>query len=57
MTKDWLENIISQLPALALLQKMGYEYLTAQAALAKGGGKRSRIVPEEREVWMGKNSM
>ncbi|MBE9215778.1 hypothetical protein IQ247_24450 [Plectonema cf. radiosum LEGE 06105] len=32
---DWLENIISQLPALTLLQNMGYEYLTPQSALAK----------------------
>lgn len=41
---DWLENIISQLPALTLLQNMGYEYLTPQSALAKRGGKRSKIV-------------
>lgn len=47
MTNDWLENIISQLPALALLQNMGYEYLTPQSALAKRGGKRSKIVLEE----------
>ncbi|WP_414528818.1 type I restriction endonuclease subunit R [Nodularia chucula] len=44
---DWLENIISQLPALTLLQNMGYEYLTPQEALAKRGGKRSKIVLEE----------
>ncbi|MEH2377839.1 MAG: hypothetical protein V7K27_02890 [Nostoc sp.] len=44
---DWLENIISQLPALTLLQNMGYEYLTPKEALAKRGGKRSRIVLEE----------
>ncbi|BBD70569.1 MULTISPECIES: hypothetical protein [Nostoc] len=44
---DWLENIISQLPALTLLQNMGYEYLTPQSALAKRGGKRSKIVLEE----------
>lgn len=47
MTNDWLENIISQLPALALLQNMGYEYLTPKEALAKGVGKRSLIVLEE----------
>jgi len=44
---DWLENIISQLPAIALLQNIGYEYLTPQEALAKRGGKRSRIVLEK----------
>ncbi len=41
---DWLEDIISLLPAITLLQNMGYEYLTPQEALAKRGGKRSRIV-------------
>ncbi len=44
---DWLEDIISLLPAITLLQNMGYEYLTPQEALAKRGGKRSRIVLEE----------
>jgi hypothetical protein len=39
MTNDCLENIISQLPALALLQKMGYEYLTPQAAKRQTWGK------------------
>lgn len=44
---DWLEDIISLLPAITLLQNMGYEYLTPKEALAKRGGKRSRIVLEE----------
>ncbi len=44
---DWLEKIISQLPAIALLQKMGYEYLTPAEGLAKRGGKRSKIVLEQ----------
>ncbi|MBR8829211.1 MAG: type I restriction endonuclease subunit R [Gomphosphaeria aponina SAG 52.96 = DSM 107014] len=47
MTNQWLESIISQIPAIALLQNMGYEYLTPQEALAKRGGKPSRIVLEE----------
>lgn len=44
---DWLEDIISLLPAITLLQNLGYEYLTPKEALAKRGGKRSRIVLEE----------
>ena len=44
---DWLENIISQIPAITLLQNMGYEYLTPKAALAKREGKRSQIVLTE----------
>ena len=43
---DWLEDIASLLPAVTLLQHMGYSYLTPQEALAARGGKRSRFVME-----------
>ena len=43
---DWLEDIASLLPALTLLQGMGYRYLTPEEALAARGGKRSRFVLE-----------
>jgi type I restriction enzyme, R subunit len=44
---DWLEDIASLLPALSLLQNMGYSYLAPDEALAKRGGKRSRFVLED----------
>lgn len=43
---DWRETISSQIPALALLQNMGYEYLTPQEALAHRNRKRAKIVLE-----------
>lgn len=44
---DWLEDIVSLLPALDVLQKLGYRYLTPEQALAKRGGKRSKIILED----------
>jgi type I restriction enzyme, R subunit len=44
---DWLEDIASLLPAVTLLQQIGYTYLTPGEALQKRGGKRSRVVLEE----------
>lgn len=44
---DWLEDISSLLPALTLLQQVGYEYLPPEIALKKRSGKRSRVVLEE----------
>lgn len=44
---DWLEDVSSLLPALSLLQQLGYEYLSPEVALKKRGGKRSRVVLEE----------
>src|SRR5690554_7775149 len=44
---DWLEDVSSLLPALTLLQGMGYEYLPPEVALKKRGGKRSRVVLED----------
>lgn len=43
---DWLETISSQIPALALLQSIGYTYLTPAEALAHRQNKRSKIVLE-----------
>jgi type I restriction enzyme, R subunit len=44
---DWLEDIASLLPAVTLLQQIGYTYLAPEEALQKRGGKRSRVVLEE----------
>ena len=43
---EFLEDIVSHLPALHLLQNLGYKYLTPAEALALRGGKRSRVVLE-----------
>ena len=41
---DWTEDISSLLPALTLLQHLGYSYLTPEEALKLRGGKRSKVV-------------
>ncbi|MDM8269170.1 type I restriction endonuclease subunit R [Barnesiella viscericola] len=41
------EDHISQLPALMLLEKLGYTYLTPDEALAMRGGKTSNVLLEE----------
>ena len=41
---EFLEDIVSHLPALHLLQHLGFQYLTPTEALATRGGKRSRVV-------------
>lgn len=41
---EFLEDLVSQLPALQLLQQVGYEYLTPTEALERRGSKRGRIV-------------
>ncbi len=41
---DLLEVISSQIPALALLQNMGYAYITPAEALAYRQGKRSKVI-------------
>lgn len=41
------ENDISQRPALELLQKLGYQYLSPDEALAMRGGKTSNVLLEE----------
>ena len=41
---EFLEDLVSHLPALQLLQQVGYRYLTPTEALDLRGGKRSRVV-------------
>ena len=41
------ENDISQKPALELLQKLGYKYLSPEEALVMRGGKTSNVLLEE----------
>jgi type I restriction enzyme, R subunit len=41
---DWLEDIASLLPAVTLLQQIGYTYLTPEEALQKRGDERSRVI-------------
>lgn len=43
---DYLEDMSSLIPALHLLQKLGYRYLPPSEALALRGGKTSRVVLE-----------
>lgn len=43
---EFLEDLVSHLPALQLLQQVGYRYLTPSEALDLRGGKRSRVVLE-----------
>ncbi|MAI62040.1 MAG: restriction endonuclease subunit R [Micavibrio sp. TMED27] len=44
---EYLEDLSSLLPALQLLQNLGYEYLTPSETVALRGGKRSGCVLEE----------
>ncbi|QDT91742.1 type I restriction endonuclease subunit R [Gimesia algae] len=41
---EFLEDLVSHLPALQLFQQVGYQYLTPTEALDLRGGKRSRVV-------------
>ncbi len=41
------EDLISQLPALELLQKLGYDYLSPDEAVAARGGRLSSVLLEE----------
>ncbi|GAB5444334.1 MAG: HsdR family type I site-specific deoxyribonuclease [Fuerstiella sp.] len=43
---EFLEDLVSHLPALQLLQQVGYQYLTPTEALDHRGGRRSRVVLE-----------
>ena len=43
---EFLEDLVSHLPALQLLQQVGYQYFTPSEALELRGGKRSRVVLE-----------
>lgn len=46
-TNEYLEDLSSLLPALQLLQNMGYSYLTPSEALALRGGRKSVCVLED----------
>ena len=41
------EDHISQIPALQLLQNVGYTYLTPEEALANRGGKTRNVIFDE----------
>ncbi|MHB0959284.1 MAG: type I restriction endonuclease subunit R [Pirellulaceae bacterium] len=43
---DFLEDLVSHLPALQLLQQVGYQYLTPTEALDLRSGRRSRVMLE-----------
>lgn len=43
---EFLEDLVSQLPALHLLQQLGYQYVTPSKALEFRSGKRMRLVLE-----------
>jgi type I restriction enzyme R subunit len=45
-TPSFREDHISQIPALQLLMKMGYKYLTPDEALAARGGRSSNVLLE-----------
>src|SRR5580693_756504 len=45
-TPSFKEDHISQIPALQLLMKMGYKYLTPGEALAARGGRSSNVLLE-----------
>ncbi len=43
---EFLEDLVSHLPALQILQQLGFQYLTPTEALDLRGGKRRRVVLE-----------
>ena len=43
---EFLEDLVSHLPALQLLQQVGYQYVTPTEAIVLRGGRRSRVVLE-----------
>lgn len=47
MNLSFKEDHISQIPALLLLEKLGYTYLTPDEALAMRGGKMSNVLLED----------
>lgn len=47
MNLSFKEDHISQIPALMLLEKLGYTYLTPDEALAMRGGKTSNVLLED----------
>ncbi len=52
-TPSFLEELVSQVPAVRLLMAMGYQYLTPVEALAQRGGKAGRVILEDvLEAWL-----
>ena len=47
MTPSFLEDHISQIPALQMLVKLGYQYLSPEEAMAARGGKSSNVILED----------
>ena len=45
-THDYLEDLSSLLPAVALLDKLGFTYLTPSEQIALRGGRASKCVLE-----------
>ena len=41
------EDHISQIPALQMLCKLGYQYLSPEEALAMRGGKKGNVILEQ----------
>lgn len=46
-TPSFKEDLISQLPALELLQALGYEYITPDEAVAARGGRLANVVLDQ----------
>jgi type I restriction enzyme R subunit len=46
-TPSFKEDHISQIPALQLLQKLGYQYLTPEEALQLRGNKTTNVLLED----------
>ena len=46
MPPSFQEDLISKYPALALLVKLGYTYLSPQEALAQREGKTTKVLLE-----------
>lgn len=56
-TPDLNEDSISQIPALHLLQNMGWEYLTPDEAIAHRGGRFSNVVLDDiLQKWLRENN-
>ena len=46
-TPSFIEDHISQIPALKLLMNMGWKYLSPEEALAARGGRSSNVLLED----------
>ena len=46
-TPSFKEDHISQIPALQLLQNLGYQYLTPDEAMQYRGGKATQVILED----------